>query len=161
MDWFMRQQNEKGAAAGRVGSKRLRAAAVGIATLKDWLGEGGVPVPSETAERRAMVCKHGLPDLKPCPKNWTRGDWWTRVSAFVATAVMNERRAKAQLELRVTHEEMLGTCDVCLCHLPTKIWIPIEVILHRTSEEVWNQLPPHCWIKREGSELRERQNPAP
>lgn len=139
-----------------VAGKRLHAAAVGAATMAEWVGAGREPVSLEVAERRAMVCKHGAGDAKPCPHNW-RGDWWTRVTAEVAATVMTQRAEKMRRHLMISNEQLLGTCDVCLCHLPVKCLVPIEHILHNTTDHIWNQLPPFCWIKHEGSDLRAAQ----
>lgn len=126
--------------------KRIKSWYAGSNTLIDWLGHGGKPVAQELAEKRADVCR-------TCPKN-VQGDWWDRVTAEVAVRVLDQRREKEKLCLRLPRETELGTCDVCLCHLPVKSYVPIEHIIQHTSDEVWNQLPPHCWIKHEGSGLR-------
>ena len=133
---------------------RIHSALTGIATLRDWLGEDGEPVATEVAESRSSVCRHGGPDGKPCPFNYA-GDWWDMVSAEVAISVLNQRAEKARLQIKLHDEVNLGTCKVCLCHLPVKCLVPIEHIIKHTTDEVWNELPPHCWIKAEGSAIRQ------
>lgn len=130
--------------------KRVKASVTGSSILLEWLGEGGVPVSQDQAEERAMVCKHGGEEGKPCPKNW-HGDWWSRITKEVALAVMETRRTKFHLDLHISNEDLLGTCRVCLCDLQTKPWVPLKHIINHTSDEVWKELPPHCWIKTEAT----------
>jgi hypothetical protein len=118
---------------------RLQAAGVGVATLKDWLGVGGVPVVQDQAEQRASVCK-------TCPKN-KPGNWWDWISREVAHVILSFRRAKAALNLRVKCEEDLHFCEVCHCDLKTKVWVPMERIAKHTSEKVWSELPSWCWLQ--------------
>lgn len=120
---------------------RLQAAGVGIATLKDWLGDGGVPVSQGHAEERALVCEI-------CPKN-KPGNWWDWIAREVVQVVLSQRRAKAALELRVQCEEDLHFCDVCHCDLKTKVFVPFDHIAKRTKEETWKALPDHCWMLAE------------
>lgn len=126
--------------------KGVRPAAVkhsvnGWRILRDWLGEGGLPVTPQLAEQRAEVCVQ-------CPKN-VRSDWLTRVSGAVAKAVLEQRRAKTALAITVPQESELGTCDVCLCNLALKVHVPLPHIIKHTSHQVWSELPTNCWIKRE------------
>jgi hypothetical protein len=120
---------------------RLQAAGVGVATLKDWLGVGGVPVVQEQAEQRASVCEI-------CPRN-KRGTPWDRLGGAIVQVILNQRRAKGVLHLRVKSEEDLHFCEVCRCHLPTKVWVPMEHIAKHTSEKVWSELPEWCWMQAE------------
>lgn len=121
--------------------ERLHAYGVGARTLLDWLGEGGMPVTQEKADSRAAVCCS-------CPSN-KPGDWLDRMAAEVAAGVMAQRRAKLAMGLRVRQEDNLHHCEVCHCHLPTKIWVPFDVIEARTTMATWKALPSHCWMVKE------------
>lgn len=126
-------------------SVRLAAAvshsANGYRILRDWLGDGGKPVEPGRAEYRAHICGQ-------CPRN-VRSNWLGRVGAAVARAVLEQRREKTALAITVPNESELGTCDVCLCHLPLKVHVPLPHIIKHTPPGVWAELPPNCWIRRE------------
>lgn len=128
-------------AAGLVAAAKHTA--TGALILKDWLGAGGIPVPEDKAIDRSQACFE-------CPKNW-RGDWRTKVTGAVAEKVLEQRRMKLQLDLTVPNEEQLGTCDVCLCHLPLKVWVPLLHILAHTSKELMADFPSNCWIPLEAN----------
>lgn len=112
-----------------------------MATLKDWLGDGGIPVRQPLAETRASICEI-------CPKNQP-GNWWDRLARDVVQIILAQRRAKEALNLHVKCEDDLHFCDVCHCHLPTKVFVPIEHIAKRTNEQTWEELPNWCWMQAE------------
>lgn len=128
---------------------RRRSAQVsdGIQILKDWLGEGAQPVPPDIAQSRADIClrcKFNVSGFKPI--------------AAIAEIIRQQVEKKRELKLTVTGEESLNTCDICWCHLPLKVHVPIKYILDNTPEpmlEKFRQEQPACWI------VKETQNPAP
>lgn len=115
--------------------------ASGVLVLKDWLGDGAVPVTGDAAQARATVCID-------CPKN-VRGNWQTLIPAEIAGQILKQLRVKEQVGLTLLNEHELGTCAVCLCHLPLKVYVPLNHIAAHTSEAVWSELPAWCWQRVE------------
>jgi hypothetical protein len=117
-------------------------------TVKDWLGEGGHPVPQSQSQSRADVCSGRLSRRK-CPFNY-QGGWF--LPRAVADTVRRWFEAKNSLKLCVEGEEVLGKCEVCRCALSLKIHIPRQVILNHTPDEEYSKFPSHCWLITEGYE---------
>lgn len=132
-------QRARAGAAALVGEVKKTAA--GARILGDWLGAGMEPVASSLAESRAAICLE-------CPKN-VRGNWRTMVTGAVAEAVKEQAEMKGRIELATPQDHELGTCGVCLCHLPLKVWVPLSHIAEHTSEQVWSELPEWCWMRKE------------
>ena len=128
------------AAAGRGLMGRVLSIANGARTLGRWLGEGHHPVSPEDANARAKVCE-------ACPLNQP-GDWFDRVTGAVADFVREEITAKSAMNLRVSNEDKLGTCQACGCNLRLKVWVPISTITGRTPPEEFDELSETCWIRR-------------
>jgi hypothetical protein len=108
---------------------------IGIATLKDWLGDGLKPVEHTEAERRASLCVR-------CPNNLPG-------SHLVDAAAETFRRlvaAKNDMKLVTAHDEKLETCAACSCRLTLKVWAPMAHILKHTDAEVRAKLWSECWI---------------
>ena len=124
-------------AVGRVASAVTR----GASTIFDWLGKGGIPVHQEQADKRSRTCLG-------CPMNH-EGGLTATVAASVAEVILAQRRAKLDLKLEVDREKDLHTCQICLCHLPLKIWVPLNVILERITQEELKQFPAYCWMNTE------------
>lgn len=111
----------------------------GASVLTDWLGSGGVPVSRKVAQKRANVCLS-------CPLNDT-GEW--TFSDEIASRIKSQRQSKTALNLSLEKESEIGHCSACGCHLPLKVWVPLETIHEHTSSEVYDKLDPACWIKTE------------
>jgi hypothetical protein len=89
---------------------RLAGLSDGARILKDWLGDGAVPVAGDLAEQRAVVCEG-------CPFNMTEGKPLKKLVAKIATAIKEQAEVKNLVELRVSNEAKLGSCSACGCHL--------------------------------------------
>jgi len=127
-------------------------AAAGVNILKDWLGEGGVPVTPELAQARADVCLKGDQDKdgNPCKcRNNKEGHFFQKLTTAIAKAIHEQRREKLRLGMRVEGEEELHTCTVCDCHLPLKVHVPFKTIAERTSDVQWEEFPEFCWMNKE------------
>jgi hypothetical protein len=126
--------------------EELRNDARALALAKDWIGDGGVPVPQEQATRRADACTvhHG----RLCPENVEPG-WWDRFKMAVADTIKAQIELKNRLGLSVPQENNLAMCRACGCCLPLKVHVPISYIAKHTSETVKAKLPPWCWQKQE------------
>ena len=113
----------------------------GASILKEWLGEGGVPVLPELSIARAETC------LK-CPKNG-EGDWTTYFTVPAAAVIRRQLTQKDGLELTTPHDSKLGVCTACSCPLKLKVHTPLVHILNHTRPEVLDNLIPECWMKTE------------
>ena len=114
----------------------------GFIILTDWIGTGGHTVPREAAQARANVC------LK-CPHSATT----LLFSGASAEAMKVALEIKKSAELRVEGEKSLGSCDICLCKINLKVWVPIFHILAGSNEEEISKFPAECWIKTEKTQL--------
>lgn len=122
----------------------------GLAALRDWLGDGGVPVHPMVAEIRATRCTEGN-NGQPCPQNKIPG-WWNLRANFkkkVAKWIRAELELKEQKNLRVTSEPKLHMCAACGCCLPLKVWVPGPVVREHTPAKVLSATPDYCWIRKE------------
>lgn len=113
----------------------------GALILADWVGEDAKPVEVKIAQARADVCIG-------CPQNQA-SHGVMRLTDAIAEAIMEQRRTKLEMGLKVQGEELLHTCAQCSCHLPLKVWVPMKTILGRTSEKLVAEFPDHCWMKTE------------
>lgn len=144
--------------------RSARHAAVGSKILKDWLGEGGIPVAQELAQQRADVCIKGDRDKDGNPMRCRfnqEGHFVAKLTAFIAKAIHDQRREKLRMGLRVNGEENLQTCACCSCHLALKVHVSYDVIAARTLEPEWKQFPAFCWMLKEGGRSNEANQMAP
>lgn len=121
--------------------EELKKTAAGAAILKDWVGAGLEPVSGELANQRAKVCT-------ACPMN-IHGSWWATATGVVASAIRTQLAFKDSADVWVEDEYKLGTCNICICNLPLKIWCPLDHIKAHTTEEQVAMFPTPCWIKSE------------
>lgn len=121
--------------------KQLGRLGKGVLTLANWLGDDGVPVPSDLAEQRAAICEG-------CPKN-AKGDlfsFFTKPASELIRRQLEERKA---LELSTTKDESLGVCDACGCPLKLKVHVPLSFIKAHMNTDDADKLDPRCWIIKE------------
>jgi hypothetical protein len=109
--------------------------------LTDWYGDKGLPVANKLAQQRADACAK-------CPLN-APGNWMDSVTSDIAEYILEQRRLKTHMDLTVSNEEALGTCRACGCHLPLKIWVPLDNIVTNSSDETLRKLDERCWILNE------------
>lgn len=121
--------------------KVVRDLAKGQRVLRDWLGDGAVPVSPVKAQARADTCV-------ACPLNQA-GNWLQRLAGAVGGFIKEQVELKNEMRLNVTNEDRLFTCAACSCHLPLKVWVPISTVILDTSEVQRNGLDKNCWILRE------------
>lgn len=128
-------------AAGRV-ADRLRQDTEALQILTDWVGDGGNPVPQIIADARAKTCI-------ACPQNQPKQ---RGLESTVAKEILRQERIRTSLRLRSNGEAMLNTCQVCSCHLPLKVWVPLEhIVKHSTME-----MPDNCWVRTEAETIPRR-----
>lgn len=116
----------------------------GAAILTDWLGDDQRPVDRSLSQSRANVCAH-------CDQN-ARKMLLHLLEAPVIEAIRLTSTLKGRMKLSVEGESGLGTCKICLCHLPTKVHVPMSHIQAHTDENVWTELKEkasHCWMLNE------------
>lgn len=110
----------------------------GVQTLREWLGEDGICVSQELAQKRADCCNQ-------CPQNLPSNP----AVAAVADAIRRHVEFKNSAALRVDGEKNLGTCQICACHLRTKIWLPIGLIRRHMPPDQWELFPTPCFQRDE------------
>lgn len=127
--------------AGR-GSQLLAGARI----LSDWLGEGLKPVETALAQRRADVCSGRISGV-PCPHN----NPGFKPVETIAQIIRAWSEKKNEMTLTVQGEDKLHSCDVCYCHLPTKIFVPMETIVGQTPQAMFDKFaseaPEGCWMR--------------
>ena len=125
--------------------------------LKDWLGDGGIPVAQELANERSHACACRNSELGKCPMNNTDPSLLDQATHVLATAIKQQRETKLRMSLKTPDEEKLGTCVACGCDLGLKVWVPLHHILDNTSEETMQRFDPECWILKERPQINENQ----
>ena len=121
----------------------------GIKVLKDWLGDGATPVDRKLAENRAVVCTD-------CVKN-VRTRWWNfpqYLKDKVASAIRYQIEMKRELKMEVPNEAELGTCDVCRCNMPLKVWTPIQYMVEHHGADKMDEFPDWCWQRIESKGIK-------
>lgn len=119
----------------------LRQTVEGAEVIADWIGEGGVPVPRELAEKRATICQY-------CPENY-KGNWWDETKNTIAMWIRRELELKNSIGLTLSNETQIAMCKICGCANRLKVWTPIEHIRAHTTDLVFECFPKACWIKDE------------
>lgn len=122
--------------------ERLRNVAGGAGTLISWIKSGAEAVSPEQSNSRASVCAG-------CPENKSTS-FGSIFTVPVSRAIHAELQKRSEWGLKTDHDEKLGVCDVCVCPLPLKVHVPRELIMKRLEKQVFDELPAHCWIKKEG-----------
>lgn len=110
----------------------------GALVIDEWLGNGGVVISQEDAQRRAntcLECKHN----KPGPF----------LPFAIAAHIHRKLEIKKHLELEVSGEEDLKTCEKCDCPLRLKLWIPMQDLLRGDGRERLKDFPAWCWMTTE------------
>lgn len=127
--------------AAVAGAKRVVA---GVKAVALWLGDGLKPVPQELAEQRAQTCS-------VCPLN---GDpnFIERLSAIGAEEIKTMMAIRGDMALRTSHDAKLFTCAACSCHLPLKVFCPLDHITSTMSAEIRSKLHKDCWILSESQQ---------
>lgn len=131
----------------------IEAIGSGTKILSEWVGDGLRPVPHGRAQSRSDVCTKGNLG-HPCPFNKV-STGARAAAAAVGAKIKEQMEIKGQLTEKIQGEENLHSCEVCWCHLPLKIHVPIKTILDRTPDAMMNKFPDFCWI------VQERKNPNP
>jgi hypothetical protein len=120
---------------------RLVGVADGAAVMKDWVGDGLKTVDQETAERRSATCA-------VCDQN-VDSNFFDLFTGPIASVIKRISEVKSHLKLETKEDLNLGVCDVCGCHLRTKVWVPIMTIRKHTARDFLRKPPGHCWMNTE------------
>ena len=120
--------------------------AAGLATIKDWLGEG-VAVRPEHAAGRASVCLFGREGME-CFYHHS-AHWWEIFKSPIADAIKRQIELKASMSLTTPHDKELKMCSACGCCMAVKIWVPIQHIKAHTPDFMLAKFPSFCWQRRE------------
>lgn len=107
--------------------------------LKDWLGEGAVPVANELAQKRAKICAACVLNVEPL--------WWERYSKEpVAEFIQQTIALKNEMKIGIEIEKDLAMCRACGCVNRLHIWTPLKHILSHTSMQTMQKFDAGCWI---------------
>lgn len=128
-----------------------------IQTTYNWISDGGKPVPTDLAIKRAEICSRcefnrGDGSRGRCPGCFARG---------AVLALFGYRQGGGQN--MVFHKEMLPMtenphnddltyCKKCGCDLKLKVFIPLGVI-----ENEGVDYPPHCWQRKKIHDRLEKE----
>lgn len=113
----------------------------GVGVLRDWLGDGAVPVENAQASSRAATCAK-------CPKN-AGGDWTSFFTEPVAALIRSQLSIRDDLNLKTPDDAKLNVCEACGCPLKLKVHVPLNHITAHLGDEVKSKLPAPCWILAE------------
>lgn len=118
--------------------ERAKAYLHGQRILSAWLGDGGVAVEHSLAQERSNVCM-------TCEMNQPG---WTPPEK-VAEAIKEQVELKNNLNLHVQNEDKLHTCQVCLCPLLLKPWVPLSYQSKYMTKDDIESFPTKCWLRKE------------
>lgn len=110
----------------------------GAKTITEWLGEGGATVDQETAQRRTNTCLQ-------CELNQPGSEVFDAVAAAIKKTV----ELKNDLGLTTDGIKKLETCQLCLCPLRLKIFVPISNVKRSLTPKEFELAPAHCWMVTE------------
>lgn len=128
--------------------------AIALHRLKNsWLGDGGVPVDLELAQKRADTCNRG-DGGKPCPNNQEK-PIYEMFAGAAAKTVLRQLQLKDEMRLRVRGEECLHVCSGCGCILRLKIHVPFRFI---SESGIPDGLPSFCWQVTENNNHHDNDN---
>lgn len=131
----------KNALGAMTANKLIKSAMTFYQTRRDWLGGDGEFVDADDAQKRADTCLFGNGGKK-CPHNREMPLFEILTSA-AAHATIAQLKVKDKLGLKLNMEHELHTCDVCLCNLKLKPWVPSKYIRVSFKQE---ELPDYCWM---------------
>ena len=150
-EWCIVEAQKKTSAPLRFGSLLAEAvqavgdgvasAVVGARIIFEWWGDGGRPVDSDLAQRRADVC------LK-CPFNSADRTWLSGLSE----AAKEQLEFRSKMKMIVAGERELGVCTLCACPLKLKVHTPTQKLVDHTPADVMADLDKvtgPCWVRDE------------
>lgn len=119
-----------------------KATKAGIGLWIEMFGPDGQPVLDELAEKRAAVCA-------TCPHN----DLQVRLEDLFILPTANGIKFLYEMmrdtKLRVSRQDELGVCRLCLCPLKSKVHAKLEIVMHHITPDILTALPDFCWIKKQ------------
>lgn len=116
---------------------------IGVKTINEWLDAGSPAVAQELAESRAATCV-------ACPQNG-KGDFTSWFTTPAAEAIKRQVEKLHDRKLATEQGDKLGVCEICLCPMKVKVFLPIEFIKTHTNDETMDNLRAvsGCWIPKE------------
>lgn len=120
-----------------------------LASLAEWVGDGGQPVPRTLAEERAAICA-GAIGGKPCPAN--QQGLLRLLTVPAATAIRGYLMLKHRMRIATSRDSELYSCEACQCVLTLKVWQPVEFVREGTGDDTLakhREANANCWVVRE------------
>lgn len=109
----------------------------GEETVREWLGDKCETVHTDHAAVRARTCMH-------CPlHDYPAKGIPASMGRLIVTGTMLLNRANLKIE------EKVGSCSVCDCYLPLKVWMKPKVIFNHMEPGEIDDFPLNCWLVRE------------
>lgn len=108
----------------------------GTKTLLNFVANGRKKVSQDEADRRSEICARCCYNQKP------DGCHSCAISELygVVNAVVGAKKTR--------YSEHLQGCTLCSCSLKAKVWLELDLLQSHTSEDINNELPEWCWLKR-------------
>lgn len=79
----------------------------------------------------------------------TEEKWWEVVKSTIADWIKSVLEIKSKMNLRLSCEDEMMMCRACGCCARLKVWVPLEVIVSKTTPEMMKKFVSDCWIKTE------------
>jgi hypothetical protein len=114
-------------------------------TAVAWLGAEYPVVPPATVMVRANACAPQGAGKGACPHNVNR-PIYELLTAPAAEELRRRIEIKDQRAMHTSLDPLLHVCELCGCHLATKVWEPIELA---KADFPVADAPEWCWVKRE------------
>jgi hypothetical protein len=121
---------------------------LGVAAVRDWLGDGLKPVAPELSAKRAEVCVE-------CPQNQDP-NFIQKLIGAAAESVRSLIQIRDDIGAKTPFDDKLHSCQACDCALVLKVHCPIEHVRKGTAPEVMAKhraiVTPSgkpCWVASE------------
>lgn len=108
----------------------------GTKTLLGFFTGGRKKVSQEEADNRSDICSR-------CPYNQKPDGCHSCSLSELHNVVNSIVGAK-----KTRWSDHLNGCTLCSCSLEAKVWLELDLLQSNTSEDINNELPEWCWLKR-------------
>jgi len=121
---------------------RVKSVVAASPVMVEFIASKEEAVPIKLATERSEICV-------ACPFNEKPKSLLDLFTTSASEAIRKSLETLRGWNLDVPDSDKLGVCNRCLCPLKMKIFMPINRIRAKLSEDVREQLPDYCWIIKE------------